>query len=105
MRVWFRTSGGVGYFPGLAAPRAIDVDALGAEERDALRRLAADARFFDLPPRPTVAAGAADYQTYEITIEDEGRRHTAAVADPIADPALQRLVGRLRALIDPRRPA
>ena len=98
MRVWLRTSGGVGYFPGLAAPRTVDVDALGEDESRAVRQLVDDARFFDLPARPRMPKGAADYQSYEITIEDLGRRHTAVLVDPIAEPAIQRLVGHLRTL-------
>lgn len=99
MRVQFQVSGGIAYFPGLAVPRTVDVDALGSEEVRALRKLVDDAGFFDLPARPPVPAGAADYHTYEITIEDEGRRHTAALVDPISEPSLQKLVARLRALI------
>jgi hypothetical protein len=98
MRISLRTSGGVGYFPGLAAPRTVDVDALGDDELRAVRQLVDDARFFELPARPPTLKGAADYRTYEITIEDGARRHTAVLADPIVEPALQELVERLRAL-------
>ena len=41
--------------------------------------------------------GAADYQTYEITIDDGGRKHTVVFSDPVT-PAVRKLVDRLRAL-------
>ncbi|MEP6917887.1 MAG: protealysin inhibitor emfourin [Acidobacteriota bacterium] len=98
MRVQFQVSGGVGYFPGLAAPRTIDGDALSAGDREALSDLIAKARFFDLPAHLAGPRGAADNEMFQITIEDEGRRHTVAAGAPIADPALQALVDRLREL-------
>jgi hypothetical protein len=101
MRVQFQASGGVGFFPGLAAPRTIDVDALGPDELRSLRQLLHEARFFELPARQAVPRGAADYRTYQITVEDEGRRHTVTVSDPVIEPSLQKLVNRLRALAAP----
>ena len=98
MRVQFQVSGGVGYFPGRAAPRTIDVDALPEADRDALNTLVAAAEFFSLPQRLPAPRGAADYQTYQITIEDGGRRHAVAVADPVANPALQQLIDKLRSI-------
>jgi emfourin len=98
MRIEFQVSGGVGYFPGLAAPRTIDGDALAAGDREALGDLIEKAGFFELPARLPAPRGAADYETFQITIEDKGRRHSVAVAAPIAEPALQALVKRLREL-------
>jgi len=98
MRVQLQVSGGVGYFPGRAAPRTIDVDALPEAERDALKALVDAAGFFQLPQRLPAPRGAADYQTYQITIEDGGRRHTVAVADPVSNPGLQKLIDKLRSL-------
>jgi hypothetical protein len=98
MRVQFQVSGGFGYFPGRAAPRAIDVDALPDADRDALKALVDAAGFFALPQRLPAPRGAADYQTNQITIEDGGRRHTVAAADPVANPSLQQLIEKLRAL-------
>jgi hypothetical protein len=98
MRVQFQVSGGVGFFPGRAAPRTIDVDALPAADRDALKALIEAAGFFALPSRLPAPRGAADYQTYQITIEDGARRHTVAVADPVANPDLQKLIEKLRSI-------
>jgi Emfourin len=98
MRVHFQVSGGIGSFPGLAAPRTIDVDALAEEDRRRLKHLVDGARFFTLPPRIPAPHGAADYQTYQITIEDGGRRHSVAVSDPVAPAPLQKLIDALRSL-------
>lgn len=98
MRVHFQVSGGIGFFPGLAAPRTIDVDALPEADRKALTELIDAASFFTLPHRIPAPRGAADYQTYQITIEDGGRRHMVAVSDPVSNPVLQKLIDLLRSL-------
>ena len=98
MRVHFQVSGGIGSFPGLAAPRTIDLDTLAEEDRRRLKQLVDAARFFTLPSRIPAARGAADYQTYEITIEDGARRHHVAVSDPVAPAPLLQLIDALRAL-------
>lgn len=98
MRVQFQVSGGVGYFPGRAAPRTIDVDALTDAEKHALKELIDASAFFTLPQRLPAPRGAADYQTYQITVEDGARRHTVAVSDPVSNPALQKLIEKLRSL-------
>jgi hypothetical protein len=71
--------------------------------RAALERLLQQARFFDLPARLPTRHGSADYQSYEITVEDKGREHTVVASDPVHDPALQALITRLRELSAPRR--
>jgi hypothetical protein len=103
MLVRFRTTGGIAAFPGLGAPRTIDVDALGPKVRTSLERILEQARFFELPARLPTTRGSADYQSYEITVEDAGRTHTVVASDPVADPALQALIARLRELSAPPR--
>jgi hypothetical protein len=98
VRVHFQVSGGIGSFPGLAARRTIDLDTLAEEDRRRLQQLVDDARFFKLPSRIPAPRGAADYLTYEITIEDGARRHVVAVSDPVAPGPLQRLIEALRTL-------
>jgi hypothetical protein len=102
MRVRFRVSGGIAAFPGLGAPRTIDVDALEPDARATVERLVHDAHFFDLPPRLPAPQGSADCQSYEIAIEDGQRQHTVVVSDPLTQPGLQALVAQLRKLA-PRR--
>jgi hypothetical protein len=103
MHVRFRVTGGIAAFPGLAAPRTIDVAALAADVRGSLERSIEAAHFFELPARLPPTPGAADYHTYEITVEDGGRQHTVVVSDPVTDPALRALIDRLRELTAPRK--
>jgi hypothetical protein len=98
MRVTFQTSGGIAYLPGLAAPTTIDTDTLSDEQRSELDALIRGAQFFDRPSARPAPRGAADYQTYTITIEEGGRRHTVTVTDASLDPGISALVDRLRVL-------
>jgi hypothetical protein len=97
MRVSFQVSGGIGYFPGLAATRTIDAETLSDDDRRALKQIVDEARFFELPAHDPAPRGAADYQTYAITIEEGGRKHSAVFSDPLP-PTVKALVDRLRAL-------
>jgi hypothetical protein len=97
MRVTFQVSGGVGFFPGLAAPRTFDVQTLPELTRRRLANLIDESEFFSLPSPPP-PAGAADYQTYRITVEDDTRRHTVVVSDPVASAPLQGLIDMLQNL-------
>ena len=98
MRVQFQVSGGIGYFPGLAAPRTIDVDTLDETNQELLRQLVDEAQFFSLPSRIAAARGAADMRTYHLTIEDGARCHSVAVSDPVALAPLRQLVEVLQTL-------
>lgn len=61
-----------------------------------LEKAVRDARFAELPPHVgSVAAGAADYRTYQITVDDGQHANTVSIVEPIADPALQQLVSRI----------
>jgi hypothetical protein len=93
MRIEFAQEGGLGYFPSLNKPVTVEVDHLDKEEAEELKRLVEAARFFDLPASiGAPARGAADYQHYILSIEDDGRQHTVRVLVPVEDPALQELV-------------
>ena len=98
MRVQFQMSGGVAFFPGLAKPTTIDVGALDEATQRELGELVRNADFFGLAPELSAPRGAADYRTYTITIEDDGRSHTVRTTDASAPPSLQALIGRLNAL-------
>jgi hypothetical protein len=97
MRITFKSSGGIAYFPGLSAPKTVDVSSLPSDRQEEIRNLLAESRFFDLPSRTAPRKGAADYQTHTITIADDARQHTVEVSDPIPAP-LGRLVDLLREL-------
>jgi hypothetical protein len=98
MRVQFQISGGVGFFPGLAARRTIDAETLPAHTQRVLADLVEETQFFSLPAQVSAAPGSADHQTYRITIEDRARHHTIVVSDPVAGEPLQRLIDLLRSL-------
>ncbi|MGH6636753.1 MAG: protealysin inhibitor emfourin [Gammaproteobacteria bacterium] len=60
-------------------------------------RLVGAAHFFDLPLAIGVPPrGAADYHRYTVTIDSGTCRHTVQLTEPIADPAIHRLVAFLR---------
>ena len=97
MQITFKTTGGVAYFPGLAAPKVLDVSTLPADRQREIQDLLSAVRFFDLPARTPARRGAADFQTHTITVADGDRRHTVEVSDPVPQD-LQRLLDLLREL-------
>jgi len=90
-------SGGIAYFPGLASSRTIDLESLTADTRSRVMRLIDEVQFFSLPSSPP-SPGAADYQTYRITVEDDARQHTVVVSDPLSSEPLQALIQLLQNL-------
>lgn len=93
MRIEFTQMGGIGYFPALNKPVAVEVDYLDKAEAEELKGLIEAARFFDLPAVVgTPGRGAADYQYYVLSVDDNRRRHTVQILVPAEDPALQELV-------------
>lgn len=98
MRIRFQVSGGIAFFPGLAGPSAIDVDSLSAEERGRIEQLLRESRFFERADQPSPKRSARDCQTYRITVEDGGTRHTVTVSDPVTDPPMAQLIEALRGL-------
>jgi Emfourin len=93
VRIEFTQAGGIGYFPRLNKPVTVEVDHLDKAEAQELKRLIEAARFFALPAAiGAPARGAADYQSYVVTVEDGGQRHTVRVLVPVEDPALHDLV-------------
>lgn len=93
MRIEFSQEGGIGYFPVLNKPVTVEVDRLDGEEAKELKRLVDTSRFFELPTTIGVPArGAADYQYFILTIENDGRRQTVRMLVPIENPALLELI-------------
>jgi hypothetical protein len=95
LQITFKTTGGIAYFPGLSAPKTIDVSALDADRQQQIRDLLGAVRFFELPSRAQAKRGAADYQTHTITVTDRDRQHTVEVTDPVP-PEFERLLNLLR---------
>ena len=97
MRITFATEGGVGFFPGLARPVTIEVDALAPDRREELRRLVDAARFFERP-EPKSRQRGADRRTYSVTVAAAGRERTLRLTEPVEDPSLAELIALLRQL-------
>jgi hypothetical protein len=98
MQIEFKTEGGMAYFPGLSKPVVIDSDDLPEKEAKELQRQVAEAHFFSLPTRTgELLPGAADYQTYTITVKDGKKRHTIHVAGATQDEGLRNLIAYLKA--------
>jgi emfourin len=96
LRVEFKVTGGFAAFPGLAAPRVLDSEAMSPEDAATLGRLLKESRFFDLP---SVGASTRlpDARTYTIRAsDDDGRAHQVTVSDPVQDGSLAELVAFLR---------
>lgn len=93
MRIELKREGGPAYFPGLARPRSVDLERLPAEQAEALREGVRAARFFEQPP--VVGAtprGAADTRRFTLTVEEEGRRHSVQLVEPVEEPRLHALL-------------
>jgi len=98
MRVTLKTSGGIGYFPGLAKPVVADSDRLAPEVSDRLRELVEGASFFHLPPVVgTAPRGAADLRTYALTVEDGRHVHGIAAVETALSAPLRALVDFVKA--------
>jgi hypothetical protein len=79
MKITIQQSGGfAGRSMGLAA---VDVDTLAPARAAALLRAVEAAGFFTLPARLGGGEVGADLATYEITVEDDARRHTVRFVD------------------------
>jgi len=102
MKINFEMSGGFAHIPALSGPFTIDTSQLDPQVANQLESLVRDARFFDQTALAgTLAKGAADYRTYNITVEDGSRVHTIQLTDPIKDANLGRLVSQLRTIARP----
>jgi hypothetical protein len=99
MTITFEMSGGFAHLPALSKPVPIETAHLEPRARNELESLVHQSRFFEQPSRgPTPAKGAADYRTYNITVQDGPRVHTIQLTDPIKDINLEHLVSRLRVM-------
>ena len=97
MRIQFETLGGFAYFPGLQRPIRIDTERLAKLQAGELESMVHAAHFFDQSDsiRP---AGAADYRSYRITVEDGDKSHTVRIVESTADHSLLALLAYLRTL-------
>jgi hypothetical protein len=90
--VHFSRTRGVGDFDGFPDVN-LDATALSAEESRQLRRLIADAHFFELTSSPTPPPHIPDPPAgYDLTVSVDGRTHAIWVTDGDVGPALRPLI-------------
>ncbi|MBX3084873.1 MAG: hypothetical protein KF716_24775 [Anaerolineae bacterium] len=93
MRVRLEQDGGFVFMPGLHTVKEVNTKTLPPKIAKTLKRLVTKADFFSLPTKqPEVAKGAADYRTYTITIEDDGKRHSVETPEITENEALRDLI-------------
>jgi hypothetical protein len=79
MKITIRQSGG---FAGTNIDlAAVNVETLPTLQQGGLRKAVQDSGFFALPGRLGGSEVGADLATYEITVEDDARRHTVRFVD------------------------
>jgi hypothetical protein len=98
--VEFKKSGGIA---GMRWKGTVDSAALSAEDAAELRKLVADARFFDVKEKLT-DTHIADGFGYTITVEMDGKRHTVTVFDDTMPDGLRPLTDWLEKRADLDRP-
>jgi hypothetical protein len=106
MKITVRPAGGVvGYLPGLAnvpghQPVSVDTADLAPDRRSLLERLVHEARIIDRPPpAPRGYPGAERL----ITVEVEGKSHTARYPEGELPEKIQQLVEALHAIASERK--
>ncbi len=100
MRIAFSRTGG---FAGTGLTADFPPGSLPPEVEEELRRLADDARFFDLPDEPPAPVPGADRFVYRVSLEDGARRNTVRVVESSASLPLRALLRRLAELARERR--
>jgi hypothetical protein len=81
LKINFELSGGI---RGSLYSRTIDTEKLPRSKALNLERLLEQSNFFDLPSdtsRLSITRGAADYYTYNITVEKGGKTHSVKFTD------------------------
>ena len=112
MRIQFKTEGGIA--PGLRrrlnidtdektiaigiADRIIGADELPVDEANELERLIEVAGNSKKSATSAPPPGAADYQSYTISVTTPGRSYEVRLTDPIENPRVRELVNHLRNL-------
>ena len=96
-RVRYHVEGGLAYFPGLAAEKAFETEALPEDLREELLGLFETVRTQRLSSAvPTGPGGAADQRTYVIEVQERSGVRRLVVSEFDRDPAARELVARVR---------
>jgi hypothetical protein len=96
VKVYFEQTGGV---IGRTIAMTIDSDSISSQEAKQLEDLIDDTDFFNLPSKllPSGDEGAADYFSYDITIEKQQLKHKVETTDISMPQSLKPLIRYLRA--------
>ncbi|MES2817548.1 MAG: protealysin inhibitor emfourin [Pseudomonadota bacterium] len=93
MHIELVRTGGIAFFPGLNRPLVLDLECLEPAAAQHLSTLVEAADFFHLPAcLGRAPPGAADCQSYRLTIEHAGLRHSVQATIPLQHPALAALI-------------
>lgn len=93
MRINFERTGG---FAGMQITKLVDTANLTGDEANQLRLLVDTANFFSLPATINSNTQADRFQ-YQITVEDNGQKHTVVVSEQAAPGTLKPLLEWLMA--------
>ncbi|UII69775.1 hypothetical protein LVW35_19145 [Pseudomonas sp. HN11] len=96
MQISIKENGGPGYFPGLAKPQTVELEALPEQDQQELRRLVEACDFFQLPQSHAPAPGKPGQVHYTLTVKEDEREHTVCVLAPVKSQALDGLVQCVR---------
>ncbi|CRM88953.1 hypothetical protein [Pseudomonas sp. 22 E 5] len=96
MQISIKENGGPGFFPGLAKPQTVELDALPEQDQQELRRLVEACDFFQLPQSNAPATGNPGQVHYTLTVKEDQREHTVCVLAPVKSQALDGLVQCVR---------
>jgi hypothetical protein len=88
MHVKIQRSGG---FTGIPLTKSIDAENLSASEIDHLEQMIEAAHFFELPAR-IPSEPQPDRFEYQITVEQDGKKHSVTAAEPALPAELKPLV-------------
>ena len=83
---------------GSVSSHTIDTDKLTKSQAAELEDLLTHSDFFklsNLRSNPSTTKGAADYYTYNITVEDEGKKHSVKCTDLAMSKDLRQLINTL----------
>ncbi|MEJ1930346.1 protealysin inhibitor emfourin [Nostoc sp. NIES-2111] len=89
MRVFLERTGG---FAGISKSINVDTNQLSQQEAEELSRLVAAADLFRLPAQMISSHPQIDRFQYQITIEDNGQRHTVTANEAALPNSLKTLV-------------
>lgn len=92
-----------GGFANIRLTGEVDVDSLPPEEAQKLKEMVEAADFFNLPATSFPARPGVDRFQYEITVEQDAKRHVVRVSEETIPPKLEPLIRYLIEFIRNRR--